>query len=331
MSNPPKRIIVCGLGSIGRKHVRLLHQQFPQTKIAALRSGQGVSYSSEDIVLEDEFYSVDKAINWRPDGVIIASPASCHIQQALLFAAAGIPLLIEKPLGTGLENEKDLNHLQNLSASVPILVGYVLRYDRSLNWIKAKINKSMIGHKIIEADFYCGSWLPDWRPGSNYINGVSARSELGGGALLELSHELDLALWLLSTEITILSAVANRSSLLKVDVEDQVLVLAKTIDSIFLTFRLNYCSQPPRRTVLVRSNEGELECDVLAQSARLNYPSSPSLTFSSSAEPDLRHRLQHKHFFACIDRKELPLCTVSDGRAVLRMARRISELADYSC
>ena len=132
----------------------------------------------------------------------------------MAFAAAGIPLLIEKPLGTGLENDQDLNYLEKLSASVPILVGYILRYESSLNWIKGQLHQSMLGHKIIEADFYCGSWLPDWRPDSNYISGVSARKELGGGALLELSHELDLALWLLSTEITILSAVANRSSLL---------------------------------------------------------------------------------------------------------------------
>jgi len=81
----------------------------------------------------------------------------------------------------------------------------------------------------------------------------------------------------------------------------------------------------------VRSNEGELDCDILAQSARLNHSSTASLTFSSSDAPDLRHRLQHKHFFACIDRKELPLCTVSDGLAVLRMVSRIRELADHSC
>ena len=81
----------------------------------------------------------------------------------------------------------------------------------------------------------------------------------------------------------------------------------------------------------MRSNEGELECDILAQSARLNHPSSPSLTFSSTEAPEFRHQLQHKHFFACIDRKELPLCTVSEGLAVLRMVRRIRELADYLC
>ena len=80
----------------------------------------------------------------------------------------------------------------------------------------------------------------------------------------------------------------------------------------------------------MRSNEGELECDILAQSARLNYLSRPPLTFSSSEpSPELRHRLQHKHFFACIDRKESPLCTVSDGLAVLRMVKRIRDLSNY--
>ena len=88
MNNSKKRIIICGLGSIGLKHVHLLNQQFPQTKIAALRSGKGVPYLFEETTLDDQFYSIDEAINWSPDGVIIASPASCHIQQALFFAAA---------------------------------------------------------------------------------------------------------------------------------------------------------------------------------------------------------------------------------------------------
>ena len=40
-----------------------------------------------------------------------------------------------------------------------------------------------------------GQYLPDWRPGTDYKSGVSAQKDLGGGALLELSHELDYLQW----------------------------------------------------------------------------------------------------------------------------------------
>ena len=51
--------------------------------------------------------------------------------------------------------------------------------------------------KNLEADFYCGSWLPTWREGKEYSQTVSANSDRGGGVLLELIHEIDLAHYLI--------------------------------------------------------------------------------------------------------------------------------------
>ena len=37
----PSRILICGLGSIGRRHLRVLRQNWPLVDIAVLRSGYG--------------------------------------------------------------------------------------------------------------------------------------------------------------------------------------------------------------------------------------------------------------------------------------------------
>ena len=42
MSNPkPKRVLICGLGSIGRRYCRVIKQSWPSIQLAAVRSGYG--------------------------------------------------------------------------------------------------------------------------------------------------------------------------------------------------------------------------------------------------------------------------------------------------
>lgn len=324
-----KKILICGLGSIGRKYVRLIRSRFPQISLAALRSGFGPS-SQEEKLLDYQFYCEQEALTWKPDGVVIATPATYHLQQALFFASKNIPLLIEKPLGTGLEQEEDWDQLQIFALQVPILVGYVLRYDSCLNWLKDQLTSKSIG-RLLEADFYCGSWLPSWREDTNYTQNVSARSELGGGVLLELSHEIDLAFWLLSDTIEINSAISSRSELLDIDVEDQVVIAAKTTDSVLLTIRLNFCTQPSRRIVCLRGQNGELSCDLISNRASMSLIDKAPQGFSSEADASERYLHQLDHFMSCIQGLELPICTVNDGLNVLKVIQQTRELIADRC
>ena len=64
-----------------------------------------------------------------------------------------------------------------------------------------------------------GQYLPLWRPGSDYRLGVSANRALGGGVLLELSHELDYLRWIFG-DVDWVQASLERQSALEIDVED---------------------------------------------------------------------------------------------------------------
>ena len=50
--------------------------------------------------------------------------------------------------------------------------------------------------KILSVRCEVGQFLPSWRPNIDYRESVSARKALGGGALLELSHEIDYLMWI---------------------------------------------------------------------------------------------------------------------------------------
>ena len=72
-----KRVLVCGMGSIGRRHIRILTSLYPQIEVSTLRSGHGAICSEENLVT-NQFYSESEALAWSPDAVLVASPAPYH-------------------------------------------------------------------------------------------------------------------------------------------------------------------------------------------------------------------------------------------------------------
>ena len=176
MSNKLRKILICGLGSIGRRYLRILKKNWPDLKIAVLRSGSG--YSCDELKLIDyQTSNLRDSIKWGPQAAIISSPASLHVEQAITLGNSKVPCLIEKPLGTGNEDDGELDKLIQISETLPIHIGYILRHDPCSIFVKEKLKKNLLG-RVVEADFHCGSWLPKWRSDVDYLKSVSANKEL---------------------------------------------------------------------------------------------------------------------------------------------------------
>ena len=75
------------------------------------------------------------------------------------------------------------------------MTAYNLRFLPSLQAYRERIQFGVIG-KVLSVRCEIGQYLPSWRPGSDYRQAVSASRALGGGALLELSHEIDYLRWI---------------------------------------------------------------------------------------------------------------------------------------
>ena len=61
--------------------------------------------------------------------------------------------------------------------------------------------------------------MPSWRPNSDYTKSVSAIKKLGGGVLLELSHDIDYLVWLFGN-VKWVNSTIHRQGNLKIDTED---------------------------------------------------------------------------------------------------------------
>ena len=208
--------LIVGLGSSGRRHLGLLRSLRPDLRMIALRHTRSDSPHPD---IHAEAHDLQGAIDHKPDFALICNPASLHLETGMALARAGIDLFIEKPIAASLPGVDALLRICQTNG-VLLTVGYVLRYSASLRKFRQAIGDGMIG-RVLSFRAEVGQSLPDWRPDQDYRDSVSANADLGGGALLELSHEIDYVRWIFG-DIRRVSAMAHNSGHLDIDVEDLV-------------------------------------------------------------------------------------------------------------
>lgn len=229
------RILIVGHGSIGKRHLRLARELLPSADIRVLRHRDCAAIPE---YANGCFASMRQAIDFYPEIAILANPASCHIEVAKTLAYIGVHLLIEKPLSNSLDGVPELLEICHAQKTV-LMIGYNLRFFLSLQRFHDLLSKSVIG-RVLSVRCEIGQYLPSWRVGDDYRQSVSARRELGG-ALLELSHEIDYLSWIFG-EVDWVMALLTRQSGLEIDVEDSahlILGFSPTSDGYSLIGTVN--------------------------------------------------------------------------------------------
>jgi predicted dehydrogenase len=253
-------VAVVGLGNIAKRHRSNLRILFPFVKIIALSSSgrfpKEIINDADKVVL-----TLDELIQYKPSFVIVASPCTSHRYHSEKLIENNIPVLIEKPVAAD-SNDAEKIRLLSEKYSTPVAVGYCLRYLPSAIKMKKILSEELIG-KIYNCFINIGQYLPQWRPAANYLDSVSANKALGGGALLELSHELDYAQWLLGP-LTFETAILRHSKELNLDVEEIAdLVLSNSNGTVF-NVHLDFLQKSPQRTCSVIGSKGRLDWDLLS-------------------------------------------------------------------
>jgi len=100
---------------------------------------------------------------------------------------------------------------------------------------------------------------------------VSARAALGGGALLELSHEIDYVRWL-AGEVTAVAAAVGRLGNLEIDVEDSADLMLTFASGARGTVHLDMLQRPATRTCRIVGSEGTLAWDGIRHQVRVHRP-----------------------------------------------------------
>ena len=282
------RALIVGCGSIGRRHAKNLKSLgvrqlgFCDTSAEALQTCQSG-------VARRIFSEYSEALaKFKPDLVLICTPPVCHVEEALAALRARAHVFIEKPLshesaGIQLLIAEARRHDRNVQ------IGYNMRFHRGLQILKELIDSGKIG-RVLWLNVEAGQYLPDWRPWQHYRESYSARHELGGGIILDGSHELDYICWLLGrpTEVT---CHAEHLSNLEVDVEDSAWIYLTFPDRRRAELHLDFVQRAYTRTCKVVGEMGTALWDFNVQEVRwfsAEKPSWESIPYKFEAQRHVR-------------------------------------------
>lgn len=314
------RVLIVGLGSIGKRHLRIARELLPTADIRVLRhqpNSEIAEYANGCI------FTVEDALAFLPNIAVIASPAPFHIATAQALAAAGVHLLIEKPLSASLNGVTQLIETCQKQRAV-LLTGYNLRFLPSLQRYRELIGEGVIGN-ILSVRCEIGQYLPAWRPESDYRHGVTANKKLGGGALLELSHEIDYLYWIFG-EVEWVASILSRQSGLEIDVEDTahlILGFSPKIDGhqIIATLNLDLIRHDTTRACIAIGEGGSLRWDGLTGQVMV-YRAGEKVwceLFRHQHQRDDSYQAEWQNFLACVSGSRTPLITGEDGLRVLEI------------
>jgi len=318
------RILIVGLGSIGTRHLHVARELLPGADIRILRHQE---CGTVPRLANGYFTRIEEALAFQPEAAVIASPATFHLDTAQPLANEGVHLLIEKPLSASLEDTPVLLKTCREQETV-LLTGYNLRFLPSLQRFREFLKNTIIG-KVISVRCEVGQYLPLWRPDTDYRQGVSARQELGGGALLELSHELDYLRWIFG-EVDWISATSHRQSNLEIDVEDSVHIIlgfaTNTGGSQLVgTLSMDFIRHDTTRYCTAIGEQGSLRWNGLTGVVELFKPDGKGWLeiYRHQHQRNESYLAEWQHFLACITEKNSPLVSGKDGYMVLQIIEAI--------
>jgi predicted dehydrogenase len=312
------RVLIVSLGSIGRRHLANLRSLVPDVEAAVWHQRT----SRTDVPQGDgarHLFSQEEALAFAPQAAIVCSPAPFHLHNALALAGAGAHLLVEKPLSHQTDGVDAL-----LAAcrerGVRLLVGYHLRFEPSLRALRDALGTGVAGRPLhLRAEV--GQYLPDWRAGADYRTGVTAQAALGGGVLLELSHELDYARWLLG-EAEAISAQTARLGGLDIDVEDTADIQLRFASGAVGSVHLDMVRRTPVRRCEVVCSDGTLTWDGLGRTASFQPPGAaePRMLYDGSGQDrNGAYLAEMAHFLDCAQGRAEPLVSEEDGLGTLAL------------
>ncbi len=314
------RFLIAGFGSIGRRHFRNL-QALGYNDLLIWRA-RGRAAPPDESAAQGAlvFRDLEAALAQRPDVVIVANPTSLHLPVSRAALRHGSHVLIEKPIADSLDGLSELLELAERQG-LTLMVGYNLRFHPHIRLMKQLVADGAVG-TVYSARVEAGQYLPDWHPWADYREGYSARADLGGGVVLDLSHELDYIIWLLGQPRTV-TAMVEQVSPLEIDTEDLAEILIRFESGAVAGVHLDYLQRSGRRSCQLIGETGTILWDEAAGLVKLfscrtgawqEFPLPPGTDDNQTYLEEL------EHFVDCVRRGVRPLITGQEGRAVLKVA-----------
>jgi len=316
-------VLVIGYGSIGKRHVDnlLKMKEIDQVTVCSSHLDSFQNRPEKErlkLVRSLDELSPMTSKERQFDFAIIANETYKHIETANVLANYGIHLFIEKAISDSVTKAISLKKIAGKS-NIKILIAYNFRYLGVIQYIKNQINSGNIG-KLYFAEIEVGQYLPSWRPLSDYRESYSARKEQGGGAALDLSHEIDYMRYLFGDPVS-WKIMKSKVSDLDINSEDIFKGIYRFSNGFLCSVHTDYLRHNKKRGINIVGSKGTLECDFIKKYIKMQKNSGEISLIEDAHlfDVDESYKSELKHFIECIEKDKTPQITLDDGIEVLKL------------
>jgi predicted dehydrogenase len=252
-----KHILIIGTGSAGKRHARNFMSLGCSVSCMDPRRDRLDELKAEKIEATSVFTDLEDAFSQggRLDAVVVASPPSFHVDQSISALKQGLPVLLEKPVAPDLAGSLKLQKALR-DSGIPLLLGYTWRWWPPLARVKTLVDRKVVG-QLRYVKFTMAAHLADWHPWERYQDFFMASKALGGGALLDESHWLDLMLWFFGRPQKLFAKIDKLSSL-EIDTDDNVDMMVYFEDNLRVNLHLDLYTRPHEKSIQFVGEDGTL-------------------------------------------------------------------------
>jgi predicted dehydrogenase len=336
----PVRIAVAGAGLIGQRHIEEIEASgaaqlaaivdpFPAAQEVADKFGVALHGSLAELFEADE-----------PDGIILATPNQLHVDGGLECVAAGVPVIVEKPIGDTVEGATRLVEAAE-AAGVPLLTGH----HRNYSSIMATAREVVAGGALGSIVAVVGTALFS-KPDDYFEVGGGWRRQPGGGPiLLNLIHEVNNLQALVGDVVRVQATTSNATR--GFDVEDTAAMVLTFANGALGTFLLSdaaasprsweqtsqentsYATYPDEDCYHLAGTRGSLSVPTMRltvyEGERSWWQPFETSTLDLERSDPLANQIEH--FAAVIRGEAVPICSGRDGLKTLLVVDAVVESA----
>lgn len=316
------KALVIGCGSIGARHARNL-SRMGSVDVMVTDSDETRSSTLADQVGGRAVADLDQGLAYQPDAVLVCVPNHLHVEFATKALSVGAHVFIEKPISHTTEGIDDLVALARSSNRV-VLVACNMRFHKPVATMKRWLNEGRIGSPLF-GRFRFGNFLGNWRPDQDYRQTYSARSDWGGGVVLDAIHEIDYARWFMGEPESV-SAVTGKVSDLEIDTEEVAELTIRFSSKAIGQIHLDYLRPVRARSCEIVGDEGMMVWEAVGKAPETStlelYVPGGSRLESLAFSQDLNQAYvdQTVHFLRCVNGEESPAQDASEAKRVLEIA-----------
>ncbi len=246
------KLLVVGIGSIGRRHSDVLYTTLGCKNITlwdpVRENAEAHASKYPGMRVAD---TLEGALEEHPDAVFICSPPALHMKQAEMAIKAGCHVMIEKPLA---QDMKSLEAVERLAKEKGRMVSVALcnRYHKGIARVKALTEEGVLG-KIINVRATMCEFFPHSRP--DYMQTYYVRYS----GCFELIHAVDYAIWVAGGRPKEIYGIYGSDADIGFSSPDNAEILLRTDSGVTCSVNLSFYRFPAQSELFVYGTEGTAE------------------------------------------------------------------------